>query len=121
MFWTCSDNCKYICSHRLTDEADAGREAYHQFYGKWAFHRVFGIQEPMSVIFSLGNLAINYRGLLNVTEYVRDDNGLKPWLIVAALVQINTWFWSTIFHMRGEPIFAESQRRGSADVHQTSH
>ncbi|BEI90199.1 uncharacterized protein CcaverHIS019_0302690 [Cutaneotrichosporon cavernicola] len=104
LLWTCADDCAYVCGHRLTDEADAGRENYHQFFGKWAFHRIFGIQEPMSVIFSLGNLAVNYRGLLNVTKYVRDDNGLHPWLIVAALVQINTWFWSTIFHMRDLPL-----------------
>lgn len=113
LLWTCLDDCGYVCGHKLTDEADLGREAYHQFHGKWAFHRVFGIQEPMSVIFSLGNLAINYRGLMNVTERVRDDNGLHPWLVVAALVQINTWFWSTIFHMRGEcAMRRDATRRG---------
>lgn len=100
--WSCLDNCNYHCAHRLTNEADAGREYYHQFFGKWAFYRLGPIQEPLSVIASLGNLWVHYRGLQRVHKTVRPENNLRPWLESLAYIQINTWLWSTIFHARGK-------------------
>ncbi|TXT04919.1 hypothetical protein VHUM_04002 [Vanrija humicola] len=102
--WTCTDNCNYHCAHRLTNEADAGREYYHQFFGKWAFYRLGPIQEPLSVLASLGNLVVHYRGLQRVQRTVRAGNNLRPWLESLAYIQINTWLWSTIFHARDTPI-----------------
>ncbi|KAL1405221.1 hypothetical protein Q8F55_008846 [Vanrija albida] len=102
--WSCLDNCNYHCAHRLTNEADSGREQYHQFYGKWAFYRLGPIQEPLSVLASLGNLYVHYRGLKRVRRTVRPDNNLRPWLEGLAYIQINTWLWSTVFHARDTPI-----------------
>jgi hypothetical protein len=76
----------------------------HQFYGKWPFWRLGGIQEPASVAFSLGNAWVHYVGWRKVKMRVRDGMGvhLKGWILALAIVQMNTWFWSAVFHIRGE-------------------
>lgn len=98
--WSCADNCAYLCSHALTDAADAGTEHYHQFFGKWAFHRFLGAQEPASVLFSLGNLWVHLQGWQLASTRLRASNGLRPWLLLAAAAQVNTWIWSAVFHTR---------------------
>lgn len=100
--WTCASDCAYRCSHRVTDLSDAGELRYHQFFGKWAFWRLLGMQEPFSVLFSLGNLWVHWRGLQMLARRVPDSNRLKPWLKAAAWIQMNTWLWSSVFHTRGE-------------------
>src|SRR6266481_7143586 len=44
--WTCTDDCKYKCMHMLTDSAIRGSSTIHQYYGKWPFWRLLGMQEP---------------------------------------------------------------------------
>src|SRR5689334_17133822 len=51
-FWTCRDNCKYTCMHIITTHDQANGREVQQFYGKWPFYRLGGIQEPASVAFS---------------------------------------------------------------------
>lgn len=101
--WSCASNCAYKCSHTVTNLSDSGQlPSYHQFFGKWAFWRVFGVQEPFSVLFSLGNLWVHWKGLKMLEKRVPDSNALKPWLKAAAWIQMNTWLWSSVFHTRGE-------------------
>lgn len=100
--WTCAADCDYQCAHEVTDLSDRGEIGYHQFFGKWAFWRLFGIQEPFSVLFSLGNLWIHWRGLKMLERKIPDSNKLKVWLKAAAWIQMNTWLWSSVFHTRGE-------------------
>lgn len=71
-------------------------------YGKWPFYRFGPIQEPLSMIFSLGNLYIHLKGLSQVRRRVRKENKLRRWLEALAMIQVNTWFWSAVFHSRGE-------------------
>ncbi|ORX35481.1 Per1-like-domain-containing protein [Kockovaella imperatae] len=101
--WTCEDNCKYHCVHSFTDNIPIGGQ-WHQFYGKWPFYRLGPIQEPLSVMMSLGNLYINLRGIFELKRRVREDNKLSKWLKLAGWCQVNTWFWSTVFHTRDTPI-----------------
>jgi hypothetical protein len=69
--WTCEDDCAYRCSHVVTDDAEmrilaqkgATVVRIQQFYGKWAFWRFLGMQEPASVLFSLLNLRAHVKGL----------------------------------------------------------
>ncbi|KAK4684950.1 post-GPI attachment to proteins factor 3, partial [Tremellales sp. Uapishka_1] len=100
--WTCSDNCAYYCSHSFTNNIRPGSR-YHQFYGKWVFYRLGGIQEPFSVLMSLGNLYVNLQGLVEIRRRVRRENRLRRWLEVFSVIQINTWIWSTVFHSRDTP------------------
>lgn len=100
--WSCASDCAYQCSHVVTSMSDSGElPRYHQFFGKWAFYRLFGIQEPFSVLFSLGNFWVHWRGLKMVERRIPDTNRMKPWLKAAAWIQMNTWLWSAVFHTRG--------------------
>jgi hypothetical protein len=54
------------------------------------------------VLMSLGNLYVVYEGWKEVRRRVRKGNGLRRWLEVMAVVQMNTWIWSAVFHSRGE-------------------
>lgn len=58
------------------------------------------MQEPASVVFSLGNGWIHYQAIRKIRRRVSDSNPLKPWLYALASIQLNTWLWSAIFHMR---------------------
>lgn len=99
--WTCTDDCAYRCTHSFTTNITP-TEGFHQFYGKWPFWRFFGCQEPASVLFSIGNGWTHYQGLKKIQKRVNERCGLKKWMMALAVVQINTWFWSAVFHTRGE-------------------
>lgn len=148
--WTCSDDCKYHCTHRVTNDAfgrvrqikkeakesvwasveedvkAGGRgasrkeinERIHtriqsqldsltavqkqmvQYYGKWVFIRVLGAQEPLSVIFSLANLAVHVKYIPLLSKKVPDVFPLKLVYLAHALISCNAWVWSTVFHTR---------------------
>ena len=51
--WNCLDDCKYKCQINETLQPDT---KIHKYQGKWPFIRVLGMQEFLSVVFSLGNL-----------------------------------------------------------------
>lgn len=85
--WSCTDRCRYDCMHLVattysTARADATASSrggsgapastvdndgtasgaiHHQFFGKWPFHRLLGMQEPCSVLFSLLNLYAQFQ------------------------------------------------------------
>ncbi|PAV23399.1 Per1 [Pyrrhoderma noxium] len=52
-----------------------------QYYGKWPFWRFMGMQEPSSVVFSMGNL----------------------FMLLWSVVSMNAWVWSAVFHTRDMP------------------
>lgn len=99
--WTCADDCKYNCMHHLTDQALEQGTRVHQYYGKWPFWRFFGMQEPASVIFSIFNLLYHAKGYSEIRDRVPNGHPLKPYYIGFALVSINSWIWSAVFHTRG--------------------
>lgn len=78
----------------------AASEQVVQFHGKWPFHRVFGMQEPFSVIFSLGNLWAHYDGLAKVRANIPASYTLRPFYVCLAYVGITSWVFSSIFHTR---------------------
>ena len=72
-----------------------------QFHGKWPFYRVLGMQEPFSVLFSLGNLAAHYDGLhTKVLPHIPASYSLRPFYVVLAYIGIVTWTFSALFHTR---------------------
>ncbi|KAI5970259.1 hypothetical protein CANMA_000611 [Candida margitis] len=58
--WSCDANCNYYCQQTITDERELMQLPVVQFYGKWPFRTVVGVQEFWSTVFSLGNLLVNY-------------------------------------------------------------
>ncbi|KAK0560775.1 hypothetical protein OC844_003553 [Tilletia horrida] len=155
-FWSCSDNCKYHCTHRVTNDAfarvkhikqDAWERARYlpydgeataakpqertpadrratadriaqaelaqlrpvqkemvQFYGKWVFVRFLGMQEPFSVLFSILNLREHVNAFYKLRREVPDAYPLKLVYILHALISVNAWTWSAVFHSRDKPL-----------------
>jgi post-GPI attachment to proteins factor 3 len=101
MRWTCEDDCKYQCTHIMTDKALSEGRRPAQFYGKWAFWRFLGMQEPASVVFSLMNLWAHVRGGRKLRRRIRKDHPMKWYYLVFTIVSLNLWIWSAVFHTRG--------------------
>jgi hypothetical protein len=102
--WTCEDNCKYNCIHKITNEAVAQNKEIVQYYGKWPFQRLLGIQEPASVMFSILNGYVHYRYLPLLQRNIPDSYYMKKFYILYAYVGINSWIWSIVYHSRDFPL-----------------
>lgn len=99
--WDCDSDCDYICQQELTATFEAEHMRLHQFHGKWPFRRFFGMQELASVVFSLLNLLPNFIGYKSLKNFP-EANGfyMRKYYIAFSLVGINTWLWSSVFHVR---------------------
>ncbi|KAM6542363.1 hypothetical protein CsatB_006810 [Cannabis sativa] len=109
--WDCQSDCRYHCMiDREKERESLPGSAPLKYHGKWPFKRVYGIQEPASVIFSALNLAMHFHGWLSFFILIyyklplREDKrayyefaGL--WHIYG-LLTMNSWFWSAVFHCR---------------------
>ncbi|GJN73090.1 hypothetical protein PLIIFM63780_007156 [Purpureocillium lilacinum] len=100
LFWTCASECDYTCQHIVTNARVASGQPVVQFHGKWPFHRLLGMQEPFSVLFSLGNLAAHWDGLGKVRARIPASYPLRPWYVWLARVGIASWVFSAVFHTR---------------------
>ena len=100
--WSCTDDCNYECMHKITDiEIQAGARI-QQYYGKWPFWRMAGMQEPASVAFSLLNLCVHIRGSSKIRKKVPESHPMRPYYLVWSIININSWIWSSVFHTRGD-------------------
>jgi hypothetical protein len=100
LFWTCPQECDYTCQHIVTARRIEAGEPVTQFHGKWPFVRVLGIQEPFSVLFSLGNLIAHQRGLTKLRERVPANYPMRFYYELFAYFSITTWVFSSVFHIR---------------------
>ncbi|ORY83650.1 Mn2+ homeostasis protein Per1 [Protomyces lactucae-debilis] len=98
--WTCASDIDYQCQRAITDYMVKNGEEVEQFHGKWPFHRVLGIQEPASVLFSILNGYVHVRGLRKVRAQVSSAFPMRRFYVIFAYVGMNAWLWSTIFHIR---------------------
>ena len=99
--WTCTDECKYACTHAVTDLATESGVRVEQFYGKWAFWRLAGMQEPASVAFSVANLLMHVLGADWLRRGVHPAHPMRPFYLTWSYVSVNAWVWSAVFHTRG--------------------
>jgi hypothetical protein len=74
------------------------------FYGKWPFIRMFGLQEPASVLFSVANFLTHNLMRRKFRREVRSDSPLYYLWQVFSYICLNAWIWSTVFHARDIPI-----------------
>lgn len=102
--WTCTDDCKYLCMHELTDRDVAWGHDIHQYYGKWPFWRFSGMQEPASVAFSMLNLWAHAAGGMKIWKNVPASHVMRPYYLIWCFASINAWVWSSVFHTRDTPI-----------------
>lgn len=118
--WSCEDDCAYSCMHNLTNSAISPNLSVAeklrslpglppnrvvQYHGKWPFYRFLGIQEPLSVLFSAGNLYMHVKYGLSLRKKLPPDlpKPLVSALKYLPLAGINLWIWSMVFHTRDKP------------------
>lgn len=102
--WDCPENCRYNCMQQITDRAIEQGTPIYQYYGKWPFYRLCGMQEPASVLFSIGNGYIHYINFHRIRRDIPNAYFLKPFMLAFSLIGINAWIWSTVFHARDLPL-----------------
>ncbi|XP_058799125.1 post-GPI attachment to proteins factor 3 [Phymastichus coffea] len=100
LFWTCKEDCSYHCMWETVNFFTSKGLQVPQFYGKWPFIRIFGIQEPASVLFSILNF---YAHATYYLQFRRDVSSISPMFFVwtwFSVICLHGWFWSAIFHTR---------------------
>jgi hypothetical protein len=100
LFWTCPSECDYACQRSVTEERERQGRAIEQFHGKWPFRRLFGVQEPFSVIFSILNGYVHYVGLHSLRRELPKNYPLALYYRWFSYVGMFCWFWSSVFHTR---------------------
>ncbi|XP_046965265.1 post-GPI attachment to proteins factor 3 [Vanessa cardui] len=98
--WNCKDECRYQCMWRAVHAFQERGYQVPKFHGKWPFKRILGVQEPASAFASLLNLITHmymYSKLLGIS--VRSAPHVLLWHVFA-MVCMNAWIWSIIFHTR---------------------
>ncbi|TPX16687.1 uncharacterized protein E0L32_003628 [Thyridium curvatum] len=100
LLWDCPSECDYTCQHIITARRVARGDPVVQFHGKWPFYRLLGLQEPLSVLFSAGNLWAHLSGFSALRARVPAAYPLMPWYRGFALVGSASWVFSMVFHSR---------------------
>ena len=101
--FTCQDDCKYTCMWQTVEEMETRHgmaTGMPQFYGKWPFVRMFGMQEPASAVFSVLNLVTNLYMFFWFRNNVPSEAPMYNVWMLYSLTAINAWTCSTIFHTR---------------------
>ncbi|KAJ1948698.1 hypothetical protein EC988_005070, partial [Linderina pennispora] len=100
LFWTCESNCDYKCQRQLTVAAQKQNAPVYQYHGKWPFVRIWGVQEPASVIFSVLNGYMHLKSWPLVRNGISKQHPMRLWLSVFVVLGTWTWLWSAVFHIR---------------------
>ncbi|XP_011297177.1 post-GPI attachment to proteins factor 3 [Fopius arisanus] len=101
--WTCEENCKYDCMWETVGQFLEHGLQIPQFHGKWPFVRIIGLQEPASVIFSVLNLYGHFTMYRRFRREIRSSYPMSLMWTYLAVVCMNGWFWSAVFHSRDRP------------------
>ncbi|XP_012219676.1 post-GPI attachment to proteins factor 3 [Linepithema humile] len=101
--WTCKEDCSYICTWITVKVFISQGLEIPQFHGKWPFIRLFGCQEPASVLFSILNFCAHWKMFQKFRRKVDPTSPMfYPWAYFS-IICLNGWIWSTIFHSRDRP------------------
>lgn len=71
-----------------------------QFHGKWPFHRLLGMQEPFSVLFSWLNFLAHRYGQDRIKSELPKKYSLRPYYRLFGYFGFASWVFSMIFHTR---------------------
>lgn len=107
--WDCTAECRLQAQWATLEQLQQKKIIAHvpQFYGKWTFYRLAGIQEPASFLFSILNFASNLVGWLQYRRVATKDGHGDPLYGVWRLqtfISLNAWAWSTVYHGRDTPL-----------------
>ena len=102
LWWDCSQECDYRCQKIITAARLQDGMSIVQFHGKWPFDRMYGIQEPASVLFSLLNFVPHLKGLRYLLRHRNHGKNvqMRKFYIGFAVIGMNAWLWSSVFHTR---------------------
>ena len=95
---SCFDECKYECMWPTVYFYIDVWKFIHKFYGKWPFTRIFGIQEPLSTLTSIGNLLVHAYLINKMRKRTKKTTPFINIWYIFGFISINAWFWSTVFH-----------------------
>lgn len=98
--WSCHEDCGYECMWISTEIIYSKYSKVPQYHGRWPFVRILGMQEPASVIFSVMNLVANVYMINWFVKVVPPSAPMYGIWVLNAVIAINAWFWSSIFHTR---------------------
>ncbi|OBZ89133.1 Protein PER1 [Choanephora cucurbitarum] len=88
------ENCRYECMQKITDYSIQHHKTIYQYFGKWPFYRAFGIQEPASVLFSIGNGLVQAYAFMQLWRHVPSTYFLRPWMLLYTIIgtlQVLVW------------------------------
>ncbi|CAI9616948.1 unnamed protein product, partial [Staurois parvus] len=102
--WVCLDDCRYQCMWDTVSLYVKEGYSVPQFHGKWPFSRFLFFQEPASALASFLNGLANLMMLQRYRASVPASCPMYHTCLTFAMVSINAWFWSTIFHTRDTAI-----------------
>ena len=102
--WNCVEGCKYNCMWETVELFQKSNFSIPQFHGKWPFVRLFGVQEPASVLFSILNGVFVWIGFNRFYSQVPNTAPMYKLIILHFILSENAWFWSVVYHSRDFPI-----------------
>ncbi|KAI3959676.1 hypothetical protein MKW92_036756 [Papaver armeniacum] len=111
--WDCQSECRHHCMLEREKTMRCLALDRLSIMGNGPLGESFGFRfaEPMSVVFSVCNLAMHYLGWISFCSLLYTKLPLRPkdrkpyyeysllWHAYAILA-MNSWFWSAVFHMR---------------------
>ncbi|XP_032667594.1 post-GPI attachment to proteins factor 3 [Odontomachus brunneus] len=101
--WYCKEDCSYTCTWKTVDFFISHGLKVPQFHGKWPFIRMFGCQEPASVLFSILNFYAHWKMFQKFKKQADSSSPMFYIWTYFSIICLNGWFWSAIFHSRDRP------------------
>ena len=98
MQWDDVSSCQYECMRNISDEREKEGMPVLKYYGHWPYHRVLGLQEPASALFSFCN-AIPHLYYLSTKAHMFAES-LRIWIVLYGTIATVAWLCSTLFHAR---------------------
>ena len=98
LLWTCMDTCEYDCMWKRSKERKSANLPVLQYFGKWPFKSVLGMQEPASVLASFGNLVAHLAGIAHFNR--SRATFMSNYYRINAVLAIVAWMAAMVFHAR---------------------
>eukprot|EP00039_Didymoeca_costata_P012677 m.183616 g.183616 ORF g.183616 m.183616 type:complete len:331 (+) comp15547_c0_seq2:4167-5159(+) len=98
--WSCESECKYRCMWVIEEKKLQKQQKVVQYYGKWPFKRMLGLQEPASVLFSFLNLWVVLDIFSKIKQRDSRENEYRNLWLVNYILNIVAWVASITFHTR---------------------
>jgi len=98
--WSCQEDCGYECMWESAFKIYNKYNKIPQYHGRWPFVRIFGMQEPASVLFSVMNLLCHAYMINWFVRIVPPSAPMYGVWILYAVIAMHAWFWSSVFHTR---------------------